>query len=79
MKDVKKVKEGRENSDQLLTTEDLTTLAAQLANGLTVTQIAGGASYTPQSEHDALKVTVDTLVRTPGPAGAEGPAGAVGP
>jgi hypothetical protein len=50
-----------ESSDQLLTTEDLTTLAAQLANGLTVTQIAGGASYTPQSEHDALKVKVGTL------------------
>ena len=46
-----------ESSDHLLTTETL----VQLAAGLTASDIAGGASYTPQSEHDALKVKVETL------------------
>ena len=53
------------SSDQLLTTETL----VQLEAGLTASDIAGGASYTPQSEHDTLKERVDTLVGTPGPAG----------
>ena len=62
------------SSDQLLTTETL----VQLEAGLTASDIAGGASYTPQSEHDTLKGRVDTLVGTPGPAGPAGPAGAAG-
>ena len=62
------------SSDQLLTTETL----VQLEAGLTASDIAGGASYTPQSEHDTLKERVDTLVGTPGPAGPAGPAGAAG-
>ena len=62
------------SSDQLLTTETL----VQLEAGLTASDIAGGASYTPQSEHDTLKERVDTLVGTPGPAGPAGPAGPTG-
>ena len=50
-----------ESSGQLLTTEDLTTLAAQLSTGLTVTQIAGGASYATSEDLSTLEGRVDTL------------------
>ena len=49
------------SSDQLLTTEDLTTLAAQLSSGLTVTDIAGGASYATSEDLSTLEGRVDTL------------------